>query len=196
MTNCAWCGRTAAPADAFCTGCGQPLYEVAPALCEACGRALPPDAAYCGRCGAPRCRRDSAPFQPSLPPRTPPPYWRVAALGFSVAAASLLAQWLFPVASFLGHSFSISQAAQLCTVSTSRPGLAAAAHLACRASDTGQVFVHGGLGLGGLLLLAALLAAALSAARPDSGHNRKRGALQKRADRETVQGASASKRSR
>ncbi len=151
MTNCAWCGRTAAARDAFCTGCGQPLYEAPPAPCEACGAALPPDAAYCGRCGALRHRQDSARWQPPREelPRTPPPSWRIAGLGLGVATASRLALWLWPVANLLDHSFSISQAAAWCTVSPSRPGLAAVARMACQASNTGQLLVQVGVGLGG-----------------------------------------------
>lgn len=154
--DCARCGRTPAAADAFCTACGQPLSSA----CEACGAALPSDASYCGRCGAPRRGWGAGPIHPAAkrPPRMPPPHWRVAAAGLGVAAASLLALWLLPVARLLDRSFSISQAGFFCTARTLRPSLAAAVHAACQASQTGHVFVDGGLGAGALLLLAGLLA--------------------------------------
>jgi Double zinc ribbon len=47
--KCAKCGRTAAPGDQYCRGCGAP---VAPAFCSSCGAPLLAGDRLCGKCGA------------------------------------------------------------------------------------------------------------------------------------------------
>lgn len=47
--KCAKCGRTAAPTDQFCRGCGT---AIPPALCSSCGAPLLQGDRFCGKCGA------------------------------------------------------------------------------------------------------------------------------------------------
>jgi tetratricopeptide (TPR) repeat protein len=47
--KCPKCGRTAAPEDQFCRGCGAPI---APAVCRNCGAPLLAGDRFCGKCGA------------------------------------------------------------------------------------------------------------------------------------------------
>ncbi|MFZ0831099.1 MAG: zinc ribbon domain-containing protein [Thermoplasmata archaeon] len=47
--KCPKCGRTAAPVDQFCRGCGT---AIAPALCSNCGAPLLAGDRFCGKCGA------------------------------------------------------------------------------------------------------------------------------------------------
>jgi hypothetical protein len=49
--TCAKCGRTVAPTDQFCRGCGAPI---APAVCSRCGAPLSAGDRFCGTCGATR----------------------------------------------------------------------------------------------------------------------------------------------
>ena len=52
---CPNCGKAFKLDDAFCTGCGQALPELAPAAIEAgcpeCGTPIKPDDAFCAKCG-------------------------------------------------------------------------------------------------------------------------------------------------
>lgn len=47
--KCPKCGRTAAPSDQFCRGCGTPIP---PSLCSNCGSPLLSGDRFCGKCGA------------------------------------------------------------------------------------------------------------------------------------------------
>ena len=47
--KCPKCGRTAAPTDQFCRGCGAPIP---PSLCTSCGAPLLAGDRFCGKCGA------------------------------------------------------------------------------------------------------------------------------------------------
>ncbi len=48
---CPTCGKPYRPGDAFCTGCGQALPQLA-AGCPACGAPYQPDDVFCAKCGA------------------------------------------------------------------------------------------------------------------------------------------------
>lgn len=54
--TCPQCGQVFLPGDAFCTGCGQALPEIAADeptddICSGCGYTYQPGDAFCSRCG-------------------------------------------------------------------------------------------------------------------------------------------------
>jgi hypothetical protein len=62
--QCPNCGQPYEIADAFCTGCGQPLPEHSDLpveeICSECGQPCEPDDAFCAKCGAPLTESQTA----------------------------------------------------------------------------------------------------------------------------------------